>query len=136
MINTPKFGHADATYQAMGGEEGIVRLVSRFYSIMQSNPDFQRIWLMHERPVEESVDRLACFLCGWAGGPKRYQEKYGSLSIPRVHLHLDIGPIERDQWLACMSQAMAAEELGADLVEYLLRQLNHPAQLVTRKHAS
>ena len=77
------------------------------------------------------VDRL--FLCGWLGGPKRYQEKYGAIGIPRVHAHLPIGTAERDQWLTCMSESVAEQPFADDFKRYLMEQLYVPAEAVRRR---
>ena len=82
-----KFGQLDASFQAAGGEEGIERLVKDFYVLMDELPEGKVIRAMHPDNLEPSIDKLSRFLCGWLGGPRRYQEKYGSISIPGVHSH-------------------------------------------------
>jgi hemoglobin len=73
---------------------------------------------------------LARFLCGWLGGPHRYQERYGPISIPGVHGHLAIGEAERDAWLALMREAIAAQPYADDFKHYLLTQLAVPAERI------
>jgi hemoglobin len=51
-------------------------------------------------------------LCGWLGGPQLYVEKFGHPRLRARHLPYPIGIAERDQWMACMSQAM--RELSID----------------------
>ncbi|MGB1580523.1 MAG: globin, partial [Nevskiales bacterium] len=74
-----------------------------------------------------SRDKLARFLCGWMGGPRRYAEKYGPINIPGAHSHLGIGPAERDQWLHCMEEALAMQDYPDSLKQYLAEQLAVPA---------
>ncbi|MEO1204557.1 MAG: globin, partial [Pseudomonadota bacterium] len=81
------YGSGDASFQAAGGEAGIVKLVDDFYARMGTDPRFATIYAMHPDDKVVSRDKLARFLCGWLGGPKLYHEKYGAIGIPRVHAH-------------------------------------------------
>jgi len=124
------YGDGDATYQACGGEEGIRQLVETFYEVMDSLPKARGIRAMHPADLQLSIDKLACFLCGWTGGPKRYAERFGPIKIPRVHSHLPIGEIERDAWLLCMKHALTEQPFRDDLKGYLLDQLFVPAERI------
>lgn len=121
------YGQGDASYQAAGAEEGIRRLVDYFYDAMELLPEAAHIRDMHPKDLTESRDKLARFLCGWLGGPKRYQEKYGTIRIPKAHSHLDIGVPERDAWLRCMEEALKTQPYEAEFKVYLLEQLFVPA---------
>ena len=112
------------------------RLVDNFFDRMSSDPRFAEIHAMHPQDNATSRDKLARFLCGWLGGPKRYHEKYGAISIPRVHAHLAIASPERDQWLTCMSEAVAEQPYAADFRQYLMEQLYVPAEGVRRHRAA
>lgn len=129
-MNRTEYGKEDATYQAVGGEQGVITLVDRFYEIMESRADYARIWSMH--PVENSLsrDKLSRFLASWMGGPSLYKEKYGPISIPKAHAHLQISSRERDQWLSCMKDALKDLEYADDLIAYLLVQLAVPANRI------
>ena len=135
MTETEKrsYGIGDASFQAAGGEAGIRRLVDVFYDLMGSDPRFATIYAMHPDDKEVSRDKLARFLCGWLGGPKRYHEKYGGISIPRIHEHLAIASDERDQWLTCMAEAVAGQPFDSDFKRYLLEQLFVPAEAIRRR---
>lgn len=127
------YGTGDTSYQSAGGEEGIKKLIDNFYDLMGSDPRFSTIYNMHPDDIESSIDKLARFLCGWLGGPKRYQEKFGSISIPAVHQHLSIGTDERDQWLTCMKESIDEQAYETDFKEYLIAQLSIPAEVVRRR---
>lgn len=130
---TIEYGVGDGSFRTAGGEAGIRLLVDDFYDIMDVSDDARAIRRMHPADLAESRDKLATFLCGWLGGPKRYREKYGPLSIPRAHAHLVIGRAERDAWLGCMEQAIAKQGYPEAFAEYLLTELRVPAQGVYRK---
>jgi hemoglobin len=124
------FGDGDATYRACGGEDGIRGLVETFYGVMDSLPAARGIRALHPTDLQLSIDKLVCFLCGWTGGPKHYSERFGPIKIPQVHSHLPIGTLERDAWLSCMQQALAAQPFRDDLKHYLLEQLFIPAERI------
>ncbi len=133
MSNNLDFGTGDASFQAAGGEIGIRNLVELFFERMSTDSRFSIIYNMHPDDIEISIDKLARFLCGWLGGPKRYQEKYGSISIPAVHQHLSIGTDERDQWLTCMKESIDEQAYNADFKEYLIIQLGIPAEVIRKR---
>lgn len=136
--NRPLYGTQDASYHAAGGIEGLRQLSADFYRIMDSWEPAQTIRAMHAPDLSLSIDKLACFLSGWLGGPKLFQERYGSISIPMFHASWPIGEAERDAWLGCMAQAIELQPYTPEFREYLLRQLRVPAErivAVQRKHA-
>jgi hemoglobin len=124
------YGDGDATFQACGGEAGILALVEAFYREMDSLPAARRIRKMHPPDLALSIDKLATFLCGWTGGPKRYAERFRPIRIPDVHRHLPIEESERDAWLACMERALDEQPYPKDLKHYLLEQLFVPAERI------
>jgi len=112
---------AVAAYALLGGEPGVRALVDRFYDLMDLEPEFDGIRRLHPTSLDGSRDKLHWFLCGWLGGPDLYQQRFGHPRLRARHLPYAIGMAERDQWLACMSQALndcgaapaLAERLGA-----------------------
>ena len=124
------YGSGDATFKALGGEQGIETLVDHFYSVMEDDGEFASIWSMHTAEREEMRARLAAFLCGWTGGPRRYSERFGSINIPEVHRELNVLAEHRDLWLQCMARAVDKMDYAPQLVEYLLAQLAIPAQRI------
>lgn len=126
----PMYGTQDASYQAAGGIDGIRQLVDDFYRIMDSWEPARSIRRMHSEDLSITRDKLTCFLSGWLGGPKLFQERYGSISIPMFHTSWPIGEAERDAWLGCMAQAIELQPYAPEFKEYLLRQLRVPAERV------
>ncbi len=87
---------------------------------MDLEPDYAVLRGVHGPELSQARDRLFWFLCGWMGGPQHYVEQFGHPRLRMRHMPFSIGVAERDQWLACMDQAM--RELGID--DRLRRQLN------------
>ena len=127
------FGTGDASFHAAGGEAGIRNLVDTFFDRMSSDDRFATIYALHPDDIEGSRDKLARFLCGWLGGPKLYNEKYGAIGIPRVHAHLAIATDERDQWLTCMTESVDEQSFDTDFKKSLMQQLFVPAEAVRRR---
>ena len=102
----------DSPYGALGAEAGVRALVDRFYDLMDLEPALAGIRALHPTPLEGSRDKLYWYLCGWLGGPQHYVERFGHPRLRARHLPYAIGLSERDQWLACMRQAM--RDVGID----------------------
>ncbi len=130
MTDTPLYGFSDNSFQAAGGVDGIRNLVDDFYREMDALPEAAIIRKMHKTDLTESRDKLTLFLCGWMGGPRNYQEIYGSINIPRSHAHLLIGEAERDAWLLCMERAISKQGYSPEFSTYLLEQLRIPAERI------
>ena len=124
------YGSGDASFQAAGGEAGVRQVVEMFYDLMDSREVARGIRAMHPQDLSVSRDKLATFLCGWLGGPRLYQVKYGSISIPGVHAHLNVDAAARDAWLTIMAEAVAAQAWAEEFKDYLMRQLAVPAERV------
>lgn len=93
-------------FEVLGGEPAVRQLVDRFYDLMDLEPAFAGLRALHPDVLDSSRDKLHWFLCGWLGGPQLYVEKFGHPRLRARHLPYPIGIAERDQWMACMSQAM------------------------------
>ncbi|MBE7449322.1 MAG: group II truncated hemoglobin [Kofleriaceae bacterium] len=103
----------------LGGEAGVRRLVDRFYDLMDSRPDAAELRALHPPDLASSRDKLAWFLDGWLGGPPHYVARFGHPRLRARHLPFVIGERERDQWMACMRQALAETTDDAALREQL-----------------
>ena len=130
------YGTGNTTFRAAEGEAGLRRLVDRFYDLMESDPAYAVIRAWHPADLSVSRDKLARFLCGWTGGPRRYSEKYGKISIPGVHVHLPVTTSERDLWLDCMRRALDDQPYADALKQYLLEQLAVPAERIRAYRAA
>jgi hemoglobin len=110
--HTESPAESQTLYEIMGGAERLRALVDRFYDLMQLEPDFAGIHVMHPVPNDSSREKLFMFLSGWMGGPDLYIERFGPPRLRARHLPYAIGTKERDGWLRAMAWAM--EDLGYD----------------------
>ena len=104
----------DTPFEWIGGESKVRALVDRFYDLMDLEPAYAALRASHGSTLQDARDKLFWFLCGWLGGPQHYQERFGHPRLRMRHMPFTIGILERDQWLACMDQAMT--ETGVDPV--------------------
>ena len=96
----------------IGGEDCVQALTERFYDLMDLDPAYAQLRAAHGSDLANARQRLFWFLCGWLGGPQHYTERFGHPRLRARHMPFAIGITERDQWLACMDQAMG--ETGVD----------------------
>jgi len=95
-------------------------LVDRFYDLMDLEPQFAEVRALHAPDLAQAREKLYLFLSGWLGGPSLYIERHGHPMLRARHLPFAIGIRERDQWMACIEQAMVEQAVAEDLRERLL----------------
>ena len=120
-------------YEMLGGEAGLRSLVDRFYDIMDSSPEAERIRSFHAKSLKQSREKLFLFLCGWSGGPQLYVERFGHPRLRMRHMPFPIGSVERDQWLWCMNKALDESGLDVRLVELLKKRFADWADFMRNK---
>jgi hemoglobin len=113
----PKF---DTVFEWIGGESSIKDMVERFYDLMDIEPDYKELRATHGSDLGNARQRLFWFLCGWTGGPQHYTERFGHPMLRARHLPFAIGIAERDQWIACMNQAMTETDVDPELQKRLI----------------
>lgn len=102
----------DTPYAWIGGEEKVKALVERFYDLMDLEPHYAALRAAHGTTLEQAREKLFWFLSGWLGGPQHYTDRFGHPRLRMRHMPFRIGIRERDEWLACMDQAMG--DVGID----------------------
>ena len=109
---------AQTPYEILG-DQGIKTLANAFFEVMDELPLAADIRAMHAENLDHIKRMMSAYLTGWMGGPPVYQAIKGTVCLTEPHEMFRIGPKERDQWLACMDEALiridASEELKAML---------------------
>lgn len=109
-------------YRELGGREVVLRLVERFYDIMeQSEPE---LTALHEVDATGKIsrrnrDRFGLFLLGWLGGPDDYVQQHGHPRLRMRHARVRIDSAQRDAWLRCMYAAMSEQPMPVVLHGFL-----------------
>jgi hemoglobin len=106
-------------YAQIGGEDGVRRLVDRFYDLMDTAPEAATVRALHARSLKASREKLFLFLSGWAGGPQTYTERFGHPRLRMRHFPFAIGERERDEWLWCMDRALDEHDMPDELRGFL-----------------
>jgi len=102
-------------FEWIGGEARVRALVDRFYDLMDIEPAYHELRVAHGSTLDDARQKLHWFLCGWLGGPSHYEDRFGHPRLRQRHMPFAIGVQERDQWLACMDQAMGETGVPEDL---------------------
>lgn len=106
-------------YDLLGGNDGIRRLVDRFYDLMDSAPEAVNVRALHARSLKSSREKLFLFMSGWTGGPQLYVEKYGHPRLRMRHMPFVIGERERDEWMWCMNKALDEHPAPEEFKQFL-----------------
>lgn len=115
-------------YDGVGGEEGVHRLVDRFYDLMDTLPEAAGVRAMHPKDLSGSRTKLFMFLSGWLGGPPLFEERFGHPRLRRRHAPFAIGEAERDQWMLCMRRALDETVDDPDVRAFLAHTLGQVAE--------
>ncbi|MGC4075563.1 MAG: group II truncated hemoglobin [Rubrivivax sp.] len=124
---------APTPFERLGGEPGVRALVDRFYDLMELEPAYAALRALHPQSLDGSRDKLFWFLCGWLGGPDHYVQRFGHPRLRARHLPYAIGIAERDQWMACMIQALGEREIEPALADKLAESLFGTADWMRNK---
>lgn len=100
-------------FEALGGEPGVRALVDTFYDLMSLEAAYAPLRALHASDLSSARDKLFWYLCGWLGGPAHYEQRFGHPRLRARHMPYAIGSQVRDQWLACMAQALDTQGVSA-----------------------
>ena len=101
------------------GDDGIKKLARAFYDVMDELPLAEDVRAMHAESLDHVTRMLSAYLTGWMGGPPVYLALKGTVCLTDPHEAFRIGPKERDQWLACMDEALIRIEASEELTNML-----------------
>lgn len=111
-------------YEAMGGAEGIRKLVEAFYPKVQEHPLLAPLFPEDIRPV---IEKQYMFLSQFFGGPPLFSEAYGHPMMRARHMPFPITPERAEAWLSCMKQALRETGWDPELQLAVLERLKGPA---------
>lgn len=109
-----------SSYERIGSEAGLWKLVNIFYDNMETLTEARTIRDLHPKDMRSAREKFFMFLSGWLGGPDRYVAAFGHPRLRARHLPFSIGETERDQWLLCMHKALQEMPIDNAFREQLL----------------
>jgi hemoglobin len=116
-------------YDQLGAEAGILTLVHRFYELMDELPEAYTVRQLHPESLAGSATSLFEYLSGWFGGPALYIAKKGHPRLRMRHAPYAVGPLVRDEWMLCMTQALTEQvtdiALRDQLIHTFAKMANH-----------
>src|SRR6186997_345888 len=89
-----------------GGMPFFERLVGRFYAGVATDPILRPLY--PEADLAPAQRRLTLFLAQYWGGPTTYNDERGHPRLRMRHMGFEVGPLQRDHWLAHMLAAVDA----------------------------
>jgi hemoglobin len=104
----------ETLYGEVEGMPFFERLVDRFYAVVESDPVLLRLY-PDQHDLDPARRRLTLFLAQYWGGPTTYSDERGHPRLRQRHFPFEIGPVERDHWLAAMRDAIAAMDAPPDV---------------------
>jgi hemoglobin len=108
-------GQTNTLYETLG-EKVILELVNEFYKRVYAHPSLSNLF---QNDIDEVKDKQYRFLTQFLGGPSLYIEKYGHPRMRMRHLPHAIDEKAKDEWLACMKEAIDSLKLDAQLAQAL-----------------
>jgi len=128
----------ESLYERIGGAPALHRLVDLFYDIVENDPEGEILNVLHLRGHGVAHSRIEQFnfLSGFLGGPQLYIEKHGHSNVREMHRHVQIGPLERDAWLSCMSRAMKGAGIKADTSLLLIKHFRAVANALEAENSA
>lgn len=105
MLSEKILNEVDKMYQRLG-EETIRKLVTEFYTIMDTDNYAKSIRNMHSKDLSKPKRKLEMYLIGRFGGPPLYVREYGHPRLKARHFPFKIGEREKEEWMYCMNKAL------------------------------
>ncbi|HTN15022.1 MAG TPA: globin [Sphingomonadaceae bacterium] len=120
-------------YGRLGGQDAIMRIVERFYDLMEGDTAYAELRAMHAADLAPMRRSLAGFLAGWSGGPRDWFEANPGKCMVSMHSAFPIAADTAGQWAEAMQRAIADAELqDAEVAELLSERLDMIARAMGR----
>jgi hemoglobin len=111
-------------YDAVGGTEGVQRIVGAFYPKVQEHPLLGPLFPSDITPV---MEKQTLFLSQFFGGPSLYSDQYGHPMMRARHMPFPITPERAEAWLDCMNRALMEIGMPEELRLFIIERLSGPA---------
>lgn len=119
-------------FHAIGGRDGVSKIVDRFYDLMDSVPAYQDLRTLHADDLSPMRHSLSGFLCGWLGGDSDWFAANPGKCMMTLHARFPITAAMSDQWMSAMRQAMKDCDVEEELAGRIGAVLNAMASSMVR----
>ncbi len=113
----------ESFYDAVGGHDTFVRLVSTFYAEVSRDDRLRPLY--PDEDLSGAAKRLTMFLEQYWGGPTTYSDTRGHPRLGMRHARFRVTPEARDRWLTHMRSALdqsgMSPEHAATFWDYVVR---------------
>jgi len=107
-------------YEAVGGEEGMRKLMYSFYDLIYES-DIANFFPQDREEFDKIKEKNTKFFIQRCGGPKVYEDESGGMDLNeymiRVHDDFSIPEKARIEWLGCMREALDNFEMDEAVKE-------------------
>lgn len=122
-----------SAYERLGGQDAIMRIVERFYDLMESDPAYAELRAMHAPDLAPMRRSLAGFLAGWSGGPRDWFDENPGKCMVSMHSAFPIAADTAGQWADAMQRAIADAALeDSEVADLLSERLDMIARAMGR----
>lgn len=121
-----------SVYEAAGGMPFFEALIGAFYERVAADPVLLSLY-PDQQDLGPAQRRLTLFMAQYWGGPAIYSEERGHPRLRARHFPFEIGPEERDHWLAAMRHAIAVTRPSPEVEAELERYINTAAEAMRNK---
>jgi hemoglobin len=118
-------------FETAGGMPFFEALVGHFYEGVADDPVLRRVYPNED--LTGACHRLTLFLAQYWGGPTTYDTERGHPRLRMRHFPFEIGPLERDRWLAHMRAAIAAVNPPPDVAARLRQYFDMAAEAMRNR---
>ena len=119
-------------FDAAGGMPFFEALVGAFYETVAADPVLLRLY-PDQDDLGLATRRLTLFMAQYWGGPTIYSDERGHPRLRARHFPFEIGPDERDHWLAAMRGALAKAQPSSEVAAEIERYINTAAEAMRNK---
>lgn len=107
-------------FEAVGGAEGVDRLVEAFYRRVAADEHLRPIY---PEDLGPGKTKLKLFLVQWLGGPEEYSAKYGHPRLRIRHFPFVIDDRAAGRWLRNMREAWREQGISEEIQAVVFERL-------------
>lgn len=108
----------------------LLKLADDFYSVMESNSNYQELRDMHPKDLSMIKYDLGMFLTVFFDSPDKSFTKYTGTNIASWHQHLTFERRHGGQWLACMKETLAQQDIDKTVKDEMFERFTQATQEV------